>query len=55
MTKVVLEAEVEEWINEFNFKFGRTRASMWIPSRGKIARKLKLKDGQKVKVTIEKI
>ena len=37
------------------FEFGRIQAEMYLSRNGRAARKLKLKDGDKVKVTVEKL
>lgn len=55
MKKFELKAKVG-YIDEsqIDFEFGRTQASMDISGSGSAARKLKLKEGDKVTVTITK-
>ena len=45
------------YLNDYavNVEFGRSQLSMAFSKRGKIGRKLKLKDGDKVEVTIKKL
>ena len=53
--EVTLKAEAEIIGSEINFEFGRVQAGMWISPTGKTARKLKLKDGEKVEIIIRKL
>ena len=57
MSKAVLKGVAEVWEAGFNIEieFGRTQASMKFSDKGSIARKLKLKDGDSVEVTIKKV
>ena len=36
-------------------EFGRTQASFWLSAKGTVQRKLKLKKGDKVRVTVERL
>ena len=40
--------------SQVNFEFGRTQGGMWISGSGTMQRKLKLKKGDKVLITVEK-
>ena len=41
--------------NDVEFEFGRTQADMWISGSGKAQKTLKLKEGDKVEITIKKL
>jgi len=49
------KAKIVDWVDNICFEFGPVQAGMDISSKGTAARKLKLKDGDKVKITIEKV
>lgn len=49
------KAEVNTFFDEVDIEFGRTQGGLYFSSNGTVQRKLKLKDGDKVKVTIEKV
>jgi hypothetical protein len=53
MTKII--GKVEEYKSNFRIEFGRTQANMSFSKRGTLARKLKLEDGDKIAVSVEKI
>jgi len=55
MNEVSLKAKAFPSKNKINFEFGRTQAGMWISSKGKAARQLKLKEGNKVEILIRKL
>ena len=52
---VILDARASVYPDSIVFEFGRIQAWMDISARGKAARKLKLKNGDKVKLTIERV
>ena len=52
--KAELKGKAEVYQTDVEIEFGQTQAEMWFSGRGTVQRKLKLKDGDKVKVTIEK-
>ena len=52
--QVTLNGTVEKYTNTIGIEFGKVQADMEFSSRGKAARTLKLKDGDKVEVTIKK-
>jgi len=56
MTEIKLKAEVEkdEFSGDINLEFGRFQAMMQFSANGSIARKLKLKHGDKVEVSLKK-
>lgn len=53
--KVEVKATVEYCGYEIELEFGRVQAKMSFSGRGTLARKLKLKEDDKVKITIEKV
>lgn len=54
--EVILKAKVEIGFgSEINFECGRTQATMSISKTGTAARKLKLKNGERVEIIIRKI
>jgi len=55
MKEAKLKAKAFVCMDDINFEFGRTQAGMWISRKGKAARKLKLKHGEKVEIIIRKI
>ena len=55
MKSIKLEAVVQKGKLYIVFEFGRTQASMWISPNGTIARRLKLKDEQKLDIWIDTI
>jgi len=53
--KIVLDAKVVDVdSSEINFEFGRVQAWFSISGSGGLQRKLKLKEGDKINLTIEK-
>lgn len=55
MVQVSLKARANVFSDEILFEFGSTQARTRISSRGLAARKLKLKTGDKVEITIKKV
>ena len=58
MKEVKIKAKVEHISiskSKIIFEFGRTQGSLWISGTGVAARKLKLKTGDKIEVTIKSL